>query len=141
MNNLAFEKGVGLIVNETLIPGTDSANWEAMVLRLSGKKVSVSVTNELPLNGAMAQAGPEFAGFNIPYSVASSFLQNSHFTSRVWSWKLLGRVSEAAGREVKQGSLPSSIANQQVVLVVSAGQDDPLNFSICYAYEAEHAAA
>ncbi|AWN08800.1 hypothetical protein MLDJOKPK_00213 [Salmonella phage SPAsTU] len=141
MNNLAFTKGVGLILNEAIIPGTDTANWEALVLRLSGKKVNVCVTNELPLNGAMAAAGPDFAAFNVPYDTASSFLQSCHFTSRVWSWKLLGRLSTAAGRQVSQGSLPSSITNQTVAIVVSAGSDAPLNFSFCYAYEANHAAA
>ncbi|AFQ96693.1 hypothetical protein G173_gp148 [Erwinia phage phiEaH2] len=141
MNKIAFEKGTGLIVNEVIIPNTDNAAWEHLALRLNGKKVSVTLTNELALNGNLANAGPEFAAFNVPHSTGVCFLKNAYFASRVYSWKLLAELNKSVGLNAKQGVPNDHIANHGIVIVVSRVAGEELAFSFCYAYGAQDAAA
>lgn len=141
MNKLVFIKGSGLVLNDVAIPGTDNANWEALVLRIGQKPVSIVVTTEVPLNGSMANCGPEFAAFNAAYAIGSAFLQAAELRTRVYSWRMLGPLSRAVGRKVEQGSPVYGVEDSVLAVVASLGSETPLNFSFCYAYEAEHAAA
>lgn len=140
MNNIAFEKGVGLLLNNTIVTGTNNANWEALAQRLKDKPVKIVVTSELPLNGTMADCGPMFAAFNVDYDCGSAFLQNAALRSRLYSWRLLGPVSKAAGQMVNQGTPMSGVEDQTIAVVVSRATGQ-LNFAICYAYREEEVCA
>lgn len=139
MNSIDFQKGSGLILNDILIPGTNTANWEDLARRLSGKNVSVTITNELPLNANLLDIGPKFAGFNVSYDTACAYLQNAQFKSRVYSWKLLVPLTVACGRVVTQGSISDYLTKNGVVVIVSRSHAEPLSFTFCYAYGDEDA--
>ncbi|HCJ8476738.1 TPA: hypothetical protein NV700_004782, partial [Escherichia coli] len=76
----------------------------------------------------------------VDYDCGSAFLQNTALRSRLYSWRLLGPVSKAAGQMVNQGTPMSGVEDQTIAVVVSRATGQ-LNFAICYAYREEEVCA
>ncbi|QVW28754.1 hypothetical protein pEaSNUABM8_00257 [Erwinia phage pEa_SNUABM_8] len=140
MNNLTFSPSVGLLLNGKRIDSTFNHHWQALVKRL-GEKARIVVTNEINLNANVEKCGQMFA-FHVSRKTGEALLKHGEFTSRVSSWRMLGALSEVAGRQVPQGMVPTLLDDGVVsILVYRSNEDNELSYMVSYSHAVSGLAA
>ncbi|QVW56106.1 hypothetical protein pEaSNUABM10_00243 [Erwinia phage pEa_SNUABM_10] len=134
MNTLSFEAGKGLSVNGHLVPDTNNHHFEKLYRRIGvGRKVNLKVTNEIALNGNVADLGPMY-GFRPSQDAAAALLQHGEFSSGVYAFRLLGSLRRVSNKHVGQGMTPTVLQSGEIIVLVHSNHEHAsgLDFMISY---------
>lgn len=134
MNNLVFADSIGLVLNGKRIKHTFDHHWKSLIQRLKGQ-ARIILTNEINLNANVENCGQMYA-FHVPRETGKALLQHGEFQSRVSSWRMLGSLTALAGKTVSQSTVPTTLGNGDIILLVYRSSDDAeLSFMVSYAHE------